>query len=91
MVNSGLTTHAVCTGGDDRSTGQEGGCDVPPLSKRIKLGAIQPPPPASLFSTPANTHSYGQRRGPLSGEGSNGGIIICTSTYFIVYVLWTLM
>ena len=62
----------TCTGGDDRSTDQERGCGVPPQSKRVKLDPVQPPPPASLSSTPADTHSQGQGRGPGEADSETG-------------------
>ena len=49
----------TCTGGDDRSTDQE-------------TSQIQRPPPASLSSTPADTHSQGQGRGPGEVDSETG-------------------
>ena len=48
----------TCTGGDDRSTDQE-------TSQTQR-------PPASLSSTPADTHSQGQGRGPGEADSETG-------------------
>ena len=53
----------TCTGGDDRSTDEEGGSGESSQTER---------PPASLSSTPADTHSQDQGREPGEAGSETG-------------------